>query len=185
VARLAAGGGEDSLRDVHAAHVLRAGLAADQDHLLALLRPRFGVACGEDSLAYGGARNGVDAFGDFAGGELVARELGVEHGVEEPLDVFGFDSFKCFFNCDELLVGHVHGDLECRARRALAHARLEHIEFAVLDGELHVLHIAVVALELFADALELLVNLRHALRQFLEVHGRADSGDDVFALRVQ
>ena len=42
---------------------------------------------------------------------------------------------------------HLHevtGDLESSLRGALTAAALEHIELAVLDGELHVLHVAVV-----------------------------------------
>ena len=46
--------------------------------------------------------------------------------------------------------------------RALAGAGLEHVELAALDGELEVLHVAVVLLEHLRVAEELLVDLRAA-----------------------
>ena len=56
VADQAAAGGEDALADHHPVDVLGAGLAADEDHLLAPLGGRFGVVGGEVDRADGGAR---------------------------------------------------------------------------------------------------------------------------------
>ena len=50
---------------------------------------------------------------------------------------------------------HVDGDLQGRRRGALAVAGLQHLELALLDRELDVLHVAVVAFEPLADAVEL------------------------------
>ena len=49
---------------------------------------------------------------------------------------------------DELLLGHLHGDAHRGQAGALAGAGLQHVEPAALDGELDVLHVAVVALQL-------------------------------------
>lgn len=38
-------------------------------------------------------------------------------------------------------LGHVYGNLQRCMARALARARLQHVELALLDGELDVLHI--------------------------------------------
>ena len=65
----------------------------------------------------------------------------------------------------------VAGDLECRGRSALAVTGLEHVELAVLDGELHVLHIMVVVLQRLADALELCERLGELLGH-LDVYKR-------------
>ena len=85
---------------------------------------------------------------------------------------------------DQSFVDHVDGGLHRGGGRALRRARLQEIELVVLDGELDVLHVAVVLLEpphRFEQLLErrgqLLFHLRERLR-------RADAGDDVLALRV-
>ena len=58
-----------------------------------------------------------------------------------------------------------------RRRGALAAAGLQHVELPVLDGELHVLHVAVVLLEGLADVVQLLERLGHDLAQLLQRAG--------------
>ena len=82
------------------------------------------------------------------------------------------------------LVHEIHRHLHGRRRRALAGARLQEIELALLDRELDVLHVLVVTLEAVGDGEQLVVDLRHAALQIFDVLRRADAGDDVFALRV-
>ena len=48
---------------------------------------------------------------------------------------------------DQAFIGHVDGDLERRLGGALAGARLQHPQPAVLDGEFQVLHVAIMLLE--------------------------------------
>ncbi len=69
-------------------------------------------------------------------------------------------------------------------RGALGRARLEHVELALLDRELDVLHLAVVALEALDRGDELVVGVGHQLVHARDRLGRADAGDDVLALRV-
>ena len=66
---------------------------------------------------------------------------------------------------DELLLEHVHGELERGGRGAFAVARLEHEQLAVLDGELDVLHVLEMLLEGRADLEQFRVALRHLLLQ--------------------
>ena len=51
-------------------------------------------------------------------------------------------------------------------------------------GELHVLHVFVVLLELLGDAVELVVDLGHIALHLGDRLRRADAGDHVLALRV-
>ena len=53
----------------------------------------------------------------------------------------------------------VHREPDGSLRRALGVARLQHVQAPLLDGELRVLHVAVVALELAQDLHQLLVDL--------------------------
>ena len=67
---------------------------------------------------------------------------------------------------------------------ALAVTGLEHVELAILDGELHVLHVLVVLLQAVGDGGELLVHRGHLLMQLGDLARRADTGDDILALGV-
>src|SRR5205085_12207026 len=68
---------------------------------------------------------------------------------------------------------------------ALRRTRLQQVEPLVLDRELDVLHVTVVALEPLHRLHELLERARELRAHAHERLGRADSGDDVLALRVR
>ena len=85
---------------------------------------------------------------------------------------------------DQALAGHVDRGLDRGGGGALRDARLQEVELALLDRELDVLHVAVVALERAHRLEELVVRLGQALAHLLERLRRADAGDDVLALRV-
>ena len=74
--------------------------------------------------------------------------------------------------------------LTAAGRGALPVARLEHVQLVLLDGELEVLHVPVMLLELRGDLAQLLVDLRDLLLQVADRVRGPDAGDDVFALRV-
>ena len=80
---------------------------------------------------------------------------------------------------------HVDGDAHGGEAGALAVAALQHVELALLDGELDVLHVAVVLLERAAHLHELLVDSPAFLRSSSQIgERRADAGDHVLALGV-
>ena len=104
--------------------------------------------------------------------------------MKERVKVARIDHQHCLLLRADALVNEVARDLERGLRRALAVARLEHEELLVLDRELHVLHVAVVGLELVADVLELLEHLGHHLGHLGDRHRRTHAGHHVLALRV-
>ena len=108
----------------------------------------------------------------------------VERRVQQRVEALRVDHGDGFFFGDHALVDQIAGDLHCGGSGALAVTGLEHVELLVFDGELHVLHVAVVVLELCADVGELLVSLGHDLRQLVDGLRGADACDDVFALCV-
>ena len=181
VTRLAAVAREDALGRAHAGEVVGRGLPA-HEHAGPSLRPRrHGVGCGEDDLAHGGAgaraqaarhHDALGVCGDLRVHELV--ELGGVHAQQRLLAG------------DEPLALHLHGDAQRRLGRALAHARLQEVEPALLDGELDVHHVAVVTLEDAEDLFELLAGLLQArgVAQPLDGTRVADAGHDVLALGV-
>ena len=101
-----------------------------------------------------------------------------------------------FFLVDEPFPRKIDRDFQRRRRRTLAVAALQHPECAFLDGELDVLHIAVVTLECLADRLNSCERGRHerlkrrlvsaALlsRHFRNGLRRADASHHVLALCV-
>ena len=184
VADEAAAGGEDALADHHPVDVLRAGLAADEDDLLAALVGVDRVVGGEVHPADGGARRRGEALGDDL---ALAGELRVQHLVE----VLGGDAHQRLVLADlpalVALAGalrHLDGHPQRGRAGALADAGLQHPQLALLDGELGVAHVAVVPLEAVEDVHQLGVDRRELGLQRVEVLGVADAGDDVLALRV-
>src|SRR5580704_3658396 len=104
--------------------------------------------------------------------------------MEQLIDLARLDAKHGLAFGDEAFADHLDGDLHRGFGGALATARLQHVQLAALDGELHVLHIAVVLLELASDLLELLVRLGKVRRHRSDRLGRADACDDILALRV-
>ena len=96
-----------------------------------------------------------------------------------------FDSHHGFAIVDQPLGNHVHGKLDSSRAGALSVARLEHEQLAFLDGELEVLHVAVVLLQPIRDRPQFLVGLGKHGAEFGDRPGRADAGDHILALRVE
>ncbi len=114
-------------------------------------------------------------------------ELGpeVDAGMEELFHLGGVNAHHRLFLGDQPLLHHIHGDLHRRLGGPLASARLEHPQLSSLDGELHVLHIAIVMLQKLTDADELLVSFGQFLRHLLDGLGGTDAGHHVLALGVE
>ena len=181
---LTAADGEDALRELHAFDVLGRGLEADEDDLLALLACLDGVLRRKDDGARGSAGGSGDTLADDVVLVGILQCLGIELRVKEHIERLRVDLHERFLLGDHALVDEVAGDLDRSGSRTLAVTRLEHIEFLVLDGELHILHIVIVVLERLADFLELLVDLGEHFRHLGDGHGRTDARDDVLALCV-
>jgi hypothetical protein len=177
----AATGGQHALRGGHAVEVVGAGLDADEDDLLALAGHLEGAVGVEDGLAHGRAGRGVEAGGDRW---RLLLGLRVELVAQQLVDVGRLDPGQRLLLADDALLDHVGGDAHGGGGGALARARLEHVQRAALDGELEVLHVAVVALERPAISSNWRVDLGHPLAHVADVQRRADAGDHVLALGV-
>ena len=181
VAGLAAGRGEDADRAVHAGDILWARFLADEQHLLALVGALDGLCRGERELAGRSAGRRADAARDGLGALLVIRR---EERQQELREVTGGNALDRGLLVDQLLLHHLNRDADGGLRGALASAGLQHEELSVLDGELDVLHVLVVLLELRAHLHEMRVRLREARLHHGDRLGRADARDDILALRV-
>ena len=130
-----------------------------------LLRRRSGAVGVEVDLAGSGAGTGGKAGGDGLGLLHVGE---VEDRGEELVELIGGVAQDGGFPVDELLLHHVHGELERGGGGALAVAGLEHEQLAFLDGELDVLHVLEVLLEGRADLHQLRVGLRHRVLELAD-----------------
>jgi len=103
----------------HAVKVVRRRLPADEDDGVALLpavRGRVGV---EDDRAGGRPRRGVEAVRDD-----VDLRIGVDHGVQQLVELCGVDPNDGLLLGDQALLDHVDGDLQRGGGGPLAGARL-------------------------------------------------------------
>ena len=105
--------------------------------------------------------------------------------MQQLVELARIDARDCLLARDEPLVDHLRRDAKRGGGRALARARLQDVQRPLLDRELDVLQIAVVRLEPVERLDELLEGLRHVLAHALDRLRRADSRDDVLALRVR
>ena len=76
--------------------------------------------------------------------------------MKKLIELSSLDAGYRFFLADEPFPRQIDRDFQSSGRRSLAVTALQHPEFAFLDGELDVLHIAVVMLECFAVLLKFL-----------------------------
>ncbi len=186
---------EDARRRAHAPDVFRARFDAHEDDLFPAAGPLLGVGRVEDRLARGRSRSRVDALRDEP--SLPERPIlagGVEDGPQELVELFRLDPADRVFLRDEPLADHVDRDLDRGEAGALARARLEDPETAVLYRKLEILHVRVMDFERPAHLLELGVDRGHLLLEGKEVARpflaaidglrRPDAGDDVLSLRL-
>ena len=80
-----------------------------------------------------------------------ARRLGIERGMQQLIERRRVHPPHRLGLVDQPLARHVHRDPQRRRGGAFAVARLQHVELALLDRELEVLHVAVVLLQRLAD----------------------------------
>ena len=176
-----AAGGEDAFGGDHAAQVFRRSLDAHEENFFTGSRG-FDAALGvEVNFARGRAGSGGQAFGDDLGS---LDRIAIEDRGEDLVELLGRNAVHRFFPVDQFFLHHVAGDFHRGETGPLAVAGLQHEEFAVLDGELEVLHVREVFLEGLLHLEQLPVSRGEMLLHTDDRLGRAHAGDDVFALRV-
>ena len=183
VAGHTAADGQDALRDLHADDILGAGLQTDQNDLLPsiVLDLLLCILSREDNAAAGRSRRSSQTLADSLGS---LQGSGIELGMQQGVELLGLNAQHSGLLGDNALINEVAGDLQSSLRGTLAVTGLQHEELAILDGELHVLHILVVVLEAGSDLNELIVNLGHLLMQLADGRRSTDTGNDILALSI-
>ena len=181
VARLSTMARQDALSGDHALEVIGVRLPAHKDCGAPGFMNGNGVVGGKDNLTHGGSGARVEAARKH-----VNSGGGVELRMQELVELRGIDAHKRLIAGDEPLLDHVDRDAQRRCGRALARTRLQHPQLALLDSELDVAHIAIMALKDVKDAVKLGRGLLQPgnVCEIGDGLGVADAGDDVLALRV-
>ncbi len=171
---------EDALRHAHSVVVVRGGLPADEDDVLAGLAPLLrGIGIEHDRT-----RRGAGGRVESSRRDLDLR-LRVDHGMEELVELARIDPRDGLLARDQCFVDHLDRGPQRRGGRPLPRSRLQDVELPLLDRELDVLQIAVVRLEAGERLHELLVGFGHPFLHAVDRLGRANAGDDVLPLRVR
>ena len=110
--------------------------------------------------------------------------LAIEDRGEKLAELIGRNAGDRILPGDELFLHHLDRDADGGDTGALAVAGLEHEELAVFDRELEVLHLVEMLFQRGADIFQFAIGLGHFLLKRGDGIGRADAGDDIFALRV-
>ena len=172
---------QDALCILHALDVLGRGLKTHQNDLFARLAALGSLFGGEHDLtgsSTGGSGN------TLADRHSLLQRSRVELRMQQHVEGFCVDLHQRFFLGDHALVDEVARDFDSSGSGTLAVTGLQHIELLVLNGELHVLHVAIVIFQRLANAEELLVNFRQHFLHLRDRHRGAHAGDNVFALCV-
>ena len=179
VAGLAAAAGQYPFRGHHSRQVVGVGLGPHQHDRFAFGGPASGRRRIENCLA-----NCCSGAGAHASDERSSGRRLVETREHELGQAGAANASQCLVHRDDRLVYELGGDPEGSGGRTLADASLQHPQLAVLNRELDIAQVAVVVLEGRHYLEQLLVDGRVQVLQFLERHGVADPGDDVFTLGI-
>jgi hypothetical protein len=180
VARLAALRGEDPPGRVEANHIIGLGELAHQDHVAAVPGRLHGVVGREHDLALRRSRRGGEPLGQH-----VELRVGGEARMQQGVELSCVDGADGGLAVEQPLLHGVDREAHGRLGVALGVAGLEHVEASLLHGELRVLHVAVVALELPEDLHQLLVGHGHHVLHLVQVPRRADPRHHVLPLGVR
>ena len=158
VAGSAAAAGQYAFGGQHAVDVVRLGFRPHHDDRLAVLfGPGFGQVGVEGHDAASRTGRHIESVGEilaFSAGSPCG--FGIELGVHEKIHLLRRHAQHGLLATDQPFLDHVDGDPHRSLGGALAIARLQHPEFPVLDGELDILHFAIVLFELSGDLFKLL-----------------------------
>ena len=151
---------QDTLGCRHTCEVFWRGLDTNENYLVTILVPILSIVSVEHNLTTGSTWRCGQTLGNNLG---TGQSLLVEDGVQQFVELLRLATHDSGFLVNLTLVQQVDGNLYHSSTCALTVTGLEEPQFALLNGELHILHITIVLLELLLNAVQLLIDLRHCL----------------------
>ena len=151
---------QNALGRIHAVNIFRAGFQTHQNHFPLLRRRSLRILRGKDDRAAGRSRRGGQSLGDnFLG------RLGIQRRMQQLSQLAGGYPQDRFLLGDQAFLHHIHRHLDGGPGGPFAVTGLQHEQFLLFDGELDVLHVAVVLFQQILDRHQLIVAFRHDLLQ--------------------
>ena len=127
------------------------------------------MAVGMPLLGIVGVEHNLSTGGTGAGGQTLGNDLGlsegllVEDGVQQLVELLGLAAHDGGLLINLTLVEQVDGNLHHSGTRALSVTGLQEPQLALLNGELHVLHVVIMVLQVLLNLVQLSINLGHSL----------------------
>ena len=185
--------GQDTGRGTHAFDILRRGLFADQDGLLAGSGGFHGSLGGKDDGADGSTRGSGQTLGQDRGFLLGGR---VEDRVQDFIQLGRGDPHYGGLFVDHAFFHHIGRHLQGGQTGTLANTALQHPQVTFLDGEFDILHVLEVIFQFQTDLIQLFIYFGHrllkryqifvflALGRLIERVRGPDTGHHILALGV-
>jgi hypothetical protein len=148
----AAAHGKNTLRNRHPHNVPRESFQADENHFFAFFRIDARLLSGENDSAASRARGCREAGADNGRGR---KRFRVKLRMQQRVELFG-STRNTAYSSVKTPSSTNPPQFSTRRRGTIAVSGLVHVEFAVFNGELHVLHIFIMCLEALGDGDELL-----------------------------
>ena len=122
--------------------------------------PLLSIVCMEYNLTASSTWRSRETLSD----DLSLRESQlIEYRMQKFIEFLWLTAQDSSLLINHTLVEEVHGNLHHGGTCTLTVTGLEEPEFAFLYGELHILHIVIVVLQLILESVEFLIELRHSL----------------------
>ena len=169
---------------MHALDILRRSLQTNQDDSLTCAADSLclGFVRVEDNLTCGSTgRSGKSCTNHLS----CLQSLRIERGMQELIQGLGINALYCGLLVNLSLVNQITGDLDGCGSCSLAVTGLKEVELALLDGELHILHIMEVVLQLSCQLHELLIDCGHGVLKCGNGLGCTNTCNDVLTLGIE
>ena len=150
--------GEDTFCAGHTGEVFGRGLDADHNHLVTVGVPFLSVVSVEHDLTAGCTGRSGQTLSDDLG---LLQSVLVEYGVQQLVELLGLAAHDGSLLVNHAFTHEIHSNLHHSRTGTLAVTCLQEPQLAFLHGELHILHVAIVLLQLVLQGVQLLVELGH------------------------
>ena len=166
---------------VHSGNIFRRSFLADQQNILARRCACDSFRSCECKFSRCRTRTCRDSLGQDFNAALV---LGSVIRQEQLHKISSGDSLQRSFFVDQPFAHHFHGGAHCCDAVSFSISSLQHEQTTTLDGELDVLHVAIMSFQFLANLQQLLPHFCVPLFHLADRQWRANASDNIFALCI-
>ncbi len=160
-------------------NIIGSGFRADQEHLLPAFRLLLRPVSIKDNFTRCRTRRSRQAARNH-----VNLGAGIKARVKQLIQLGRVDPPQRFIPVNKSFLDQVDSHLYRGGGCPLPGAGLQYVKLPPLNGELNILHVAVVGLKAAAVFGKLAVDFGHLLAELFNGLGRADTGDHILSLGI-